>query len=101
MDVDQSRNINLVVGLSYQINCNKEGGFGGATTVWYRNGVPVTVQTGPTPVPSVSSVHAYKEDENNWKLILQRFMDGGMYTCRGTNGELTLVIGMSMLIEPL
>ena len=101
LDVDQSRNISLVPGLTYEINCNREGGFGGATTVWFRNGVAVTVRTGQTVDPSVSSIHANMVDGNNWGLILQRFMDGGRYTCRGANGELTLVIGMSTLIELL
>ena len=102
LEVEQTRNISLVPGLSYVINCNGEGQFGGATAVWYRNGGIVMNRTGQSVDQNVSSIHMERVDGNNWRLVLQRFMDAsstGNYTCRGMNGEVTLLIGISMLIS--
>ena len=98
LDVKFHRNITLVPGHSYEINCNhKMGGFGGQSnvTVWFHfNDTPVQ-QLLATPVNmSVTVVHAIEVDKNNWKLVLQPFQetDSGVYTCRAASSSVSLDI---------
>ena len=94
LDVKFHRNITLVPGHSYEINCNhKMGGFGGQSSVWFHfNDTPVQ-QLLATPV-NMSVVHAMEVDINNWKLILKQFQetDSGVYTCRGASSSVSLDI---------
>ena len=101
LTVEQTRSISLVSGLSYNIMCNAERGFGGSEMVWFRDGVPLPNRAGQTIDPTISSVHAIRVDGNNWRLVLQLFMNSGTgrYTCEGSNGNVSLVIGISTLID--
>ena len=94
LTVAGSRNISLVPGRSFNIKCNRDGGFGGATEVWLRGDTPVQDRTGETIAPTTPSVHTIMMDSNNWILVLQLFQesDVGAYTCRGTTSSVTLVI---------
>ena len=85
------RNITLVQGRSYEINCNREGGFGSATNVWFHaNDMPVH-QAGTL---DISLIYTVKINNNDWKLVLNKFNEStvDMYTCRGENGHVTLAI---------
>ena len=85
------RNITLVHGRSYEINCNREGGFGSATNVWFHaNDMPVH-QAGTFDVPLI---HTVKVNNNDWKLVLNDLNESAVdeYTCRGKNGCVTLAI---------
>ena len=75
IDVNFHRNITLVPGHSYEINCNhKIGGFGGQSNVWFHfNDTPVQDVTA-TPV-NMSVVHAMEVDKNSWILVLQPFRE--------------------------
>ena len=99
LDINLCRHIKLVPGRSYEINCNHEGGFGGAQYAWFHsNSTPVQKVTNSDPV-NMSSVHAIKVDANNWKLLIQEFREtaaGEVYTCRGANRNVTLVVGSGM-----
>ena len=103
VELGQSRDINLVPGRSYVINCNGEGGFGGSSEVWFFNGTLVTDQTGEMVDPATASVYTIMVDGNNWRVVLQMFGESntGRYTCRGTNSNVTLVIGTGTLIYSL
>lgn len=91
--VQLRRNITLVPGLSYEINCNREGGFGSAMNVWFlSNGTPV--QQDQPENTSVSHIYNSKATNNDWKLYLLRFKeaDVGEYTCKGDDSHATLAI---------
>ena len=81
-------------GRSYNISCNREGGFGTATSVWFKSNTAIASNTG-------AQVYAIMMDTNNWILVLKMFRasDVGSYTCKGTNSNVTLDIGTSMLIQ--
>ena len=97
IDVQQQRNISLVIGRSYNITCNCDGGFGGTSDVWLRDSTPVP--TGQTVSSTMSSIHTVMVDTNNWILVLQLFRasDAGNYTCRGADSSVTLRIGTSTI----
>ena len=94
--VQIQRNITLVPGRSYEINCNHEGGFGGARNVWfYSNDTPVSIQDEITSMPiNVAFVFSVMTNNNDWKLVLHNYRetDGGGYICRGANSRLSLAI---------
>ena len=100
--LSQIRNITLVSGNSYEINCNHlRGGFGEARNIWFFNDTPVIVQQElPNTARStpLNNVHAIKVDINNWKLVLQRLqaMNSGVYSCRGHNSSVSLDIRPGM-----
>jgi hypothetical protein len=84
LKVNIRRNITLVPGYFYEVNCNPEmGGFGGRNDTWFHfNDTPVQ-QLSDTATPV--NVYAMKVDTNNWKLVLKPFQEtnSGVYTCRG------------------
>lgn len=101
LDATFHRNITLVSGYSYEINCNhKMGGFRGETNIWFHfNGMPVTL---PNTTATLASVYAVEVDINNWKLVLQEFreIDSGVYTCRGPTSSVSLDIKPGIRIQP-
>ena len=76
LTVNVQRNITLVPGYSYEVNCNHEmGGFRGKRNIWFHfNDTPVTVQEQLSNTTLVN-VYAMEMDTNNWKLVLQPFQE--------------------------
>ena len=96
LNVDVRRNITLVPGYSYEVNCNHEmGGFRGEKDIWFHfNDTPVTVQEQLSNTTLVN-VYAVEVDTNNWRLVFQPFeeSDSGVYTCRdGASSSVSLDI---------
>ena len=100
LTVNVQRNITLVPGYSYEINCNHKnlmGRFRGKQDIWIHfNGTPVTVlvqeQLSNT---TLVNVYAMEVDTNNWKLVFQSFQgsNSGVYTCRdGASSSVSLDI---------
>ena len=96
LDVKFHRNITLVPGHSYEINCNSRmGGFGDQSNVWFHfNDTRTPVQWQLANPADISVVYATKVNINNWKLVLQQFQaaDSGVYTCRGPSNSVSLDI---------
>ena len=89
------RNITLVPGHSYEINCNNRmGGFGDQSNVWFHQFNNTQARLLATPINISSVVYAMKVDINNWKLVLQQFREAnsGVYTCRGPSNNVSLDI---------
>ena len=98
LTVNIRRNITLVPGCSYEVNCNHKNLMGGLIfTGWFHfNDTPVTVldqkQLSNT---TLVNIYAMEVDTNNWKLVFQPFQgsDSGVYTCRdGATSNVSLDI---------
>ena len=97
IEVKVYRNITLVPGRSYEINCHSNQGFSISehSSVWLTSDdQPVEIQTNQGSDESITTVYSYRLTNNDWKLVVTHFAESisGYYTCKGIVSKLSLGI---------